>query len=643
MELFLGFLKIKGISILVISSLISYFLHRRTLISLIAAYVLLVLGPYLVNTYKIIEYIGVDSLFEISNPSFLESIFYLETILKSYSKFNDLYLLYLFLISISAYITYLIFKVKLLMNFLLVVSLVFVAYDLISLYKLGLMSVKEKEKIYNSFSNKIEIDELHYNYNSINITLYIGESTSINNMSLYGYFRNTTPYLDEMNDLGKIVKFNNVFSTHTHTTPSLLDALSFRLDRSLLYDANHNNKRSSFINVLNEFEINSYLFSNQGNKGSWNYASNVIFKNATETSYNRQGKSIGNLMAQGDDYYDRDYLKRVTPYLVNNSGVNIFHSYAGHGDYCNNLPQESRRKVDGKLKILATNSVDNKRNISNIECYDSAIRYIDGNLKSIIEELSVSKYPQALVYFSDHGESVYTGVGHDSSRFKFEMITVPLIIYLNDSAKNAYEISNLDRFKNQDYLTLDVIPYIIFDLKGIKLMEYSPLNEILFRKTISGNSSLNFSLDNNYDNLFNNFVRKKKNQELYSCLDGFNSIGMLVRYRLVFDCLKTKVDFNDGEFNIVDNKNDSYSLKSIIINKLFMYDFIWFEISNIKSLTECIEFSNNLSIMDRSFTVSFKGNENKVNFKNECMAIISKNNGYISFYDLERKLQLSSL
>ena len=64
--------------------------------------------------------------------------------------------------------------------------------------------------------------------NHVNVMLYIGEATSIMNLSMYGYPRKTTPNLEKLlSDEKGFLKFNNVFSTHTHTSPSLLEALSF--------------------------------------------------------------------------------------------------------------------------------------------------------------------------------------------------------------------------------------------------------------------------------------------------------------------------------------------------------------------------------------------------------------------------------
>ncbi|MFT7591390.1 MAG: hypothetical protein ACI9UJ_001313, partial [bacterium] len=54
----------------------------------------------------------------------------------------------------------------------------------------------------------------------------IGESQSKEHMSLYGYHRPTTPFLDSLNSTGGLSVFQNAYSSHTHTIMVLRDALT---------------------------------------------------------------------------------------------------------------------------------------------------------------------------------------------------------------------------------------------------------------------------------------------------------------------------------------------------------------------------------------------------------------------------------
>ena len=127
-----------------------------------------------------------------------------------------------------------------------------------------------------NFNNKIP--RVSFDKKGIDVVVYIGESTSMLNMGLYGYFRDTTPYLSDLREKDeKFLVFENVFSTHTHTSPSLLEALSFEADDQMRILPIFSRKRISLISVLNENKVKTFLISNQGMAGSWNMASSIIF------------------------------------------------------------------------------------------------------------------------------------------------------------------------------------------------------------------------------------------------------------------------------------------------------------------------------------------------------------------------------
>ena len=80
--------------------------------------------------------------------------------------------------------------------------------------------------------------------------------------------------------------------------------------------------------------------------------------------------------------------------------------------------------------------------------------------------------PIIFIYSSDHGESPLTGQGHDSSRYIWEMSSVPFIIYFNKEAKNKYpdlfnELSSRAKKKNREVLSN--LPSLILELFDIRI------------------------------------------------------------------------------------------------------------------------------------------------------------------------------
>src|SRR5690606_9206464 len=114
-----------------------------------------------------------------------------------------------------------------------------------------------------------------------------------------------------------------------------------------------------------------------------------------------------------------------------------------HGDYRNNIPSDARSPVDevfhgaSLARVFGTQLTDNRLMGRSAEGYDSAMRYVDYSIRSVLDQVRASDQPTVFLYFSDHGESPYTNVGHDSARFHHEMFRVPFLMYFNDAARQA--------------------------------------------------------------------------------------------------------------------------------------------------------------------------------------------------------------
>ena len=308
----------------------------------------------------------------------------------------------------------------------------------------------------------------------VDLIVYIGESTSAMNMSLYGYQRSTTPRLDVMKrQKAGVVVFENVFSTHTHTSPSLLEALSVgpaSTDDSLPI---HRRQRVSIVDILNDAGFKTHLVSNQGTTGAWNQASAVIFKNA-ERSYSLKSGLLGNNEYILKRPWDHEFLARGlserTSLSNGESPKAIFlHSYAGHGPYRHNIPEGFRIKLDDRFSSRAESLEITPKILSEIDDYDAAMRYVDFSVSTIAGMVEKARRPTVLIYFSDHGESPFTGHGHDSSRASHEMLRVPLVIYFNEAfvAEHA-EVYQRYRARAgiQKYSTLAELPYLMLDISG---------------------------------------------------------------------------------------------------------------------------------------------------------------------------------
>jgi Predicted membrane-associated, metal-dependent hydrolase len=103
-------------------------------------------------------------------------------------------------------------------NYLLIVSLIIIPtsfnlHKVFKLYNLSIICKKNETKNINYQLESIKVN-LAQNKN-LSLILYIGESTTRLNWSLYEYFRPTNKSLEAFHDKNPLIIFDNVHSTHT--------------------------------------------------------------------------------------------------------------------------------------------------------------------------------------------------------------------------------------------------------------------------------------------------------------------------------------------------------------------------------------------------------------------------------------------
>ena len=275
----------------------------------------------------------------------------------------------------------------------------------------------------------------------VDMLVYVGESTAAMNMGIYGYPRDTTPKLQKIRDTdSNLIVFKPLFSTHTHTSPSLMEALSFAVDRGEYYVPIEKRKRLSIVDLFVANKIPTTLASNQGQNGTWSLASSIIFKHA-RSRFSVDTSWVGNneykVKKPWDDVYFRQTIGDAFAGPDEKTQVAFFHSYAGHGGYWEYTPPEFRHHLKdgfGRTRPAGDPQADEQLS-SEVEDYDATIRYVDHSVSRAIDYVRQQSRPIVFVYFSDHGESPYTGRAHDSGQFIHEMARVPFMIYFNDAAR----------------------------------------------------------------------------------------------------------------------------------------------------------------------------------------------------------------
>jgi hypothetical protein len=275
---------------------------------------------------------------------------------------------------------------------------------------------------------------------AVNVVLYIGESTSALHQSLMGYQRQTNaPLAPWASDL---MVFRDVMSVHSFTREVLMRALS--VARDPLYDqlvADRDLKRANLIEVLNRSGVHTHWLSNQSRAGSWDFASQLFGKAAMASQFLNFEVANATFDVRR---FDHELLPLLQSSLDQAAGSNLFvlHSYAGHHDYCRNIPQEAWLRFDdaqARIPWEGLFGMMHKRNrqehLRSIDCYDSAMHYVSDNIAKVLTMVRAQQAPTVFFYFADHGEDPLGGTSHDAALPRLTHLAVPMFLYANPAAQ----------------------------------------------------------------------------------------------------------------------------------------------------------------------------------------------------------------
>ncbi|MBD79738.1 MAG: hypothetical protein CL840_12545 [Crocinitomicaceae bacterium] len=293
-------------------------------------------------------------------------------------------------------------------------------------YKTELVEYKKSVERFKNMDTKVEATK---NQKGETYVVVIGESLNKNHMSLYGYHRKTTPFLDSLNETGELSVFENAIANHTHTMSVL--GLSFTQANQL--NGYKPSEAAPLIPMLKSAGFKTFWLSNQMRYGIYDNLVSVIAQSCDETYF--INKNIGEMVVTND--FDGAIISRLSSILSKSTDENrvIFvHLMGSHGAYDERYPEEFEA-----FKGDLNRSVFGNQHPRYINYYDNSVLYNDWVISKVFDELkSVSGQPASMVYFSDHSEDVKRGLGHNSGAFTFEMVEIPFLVWFNDSYVSRY-------------------------------------------------------------------------------------------------------------------------------------------------------------------------------------------------------------
>ena len=208
--------------------------------------------------------------------------------------------------------------------------------------------------------------------------------------------------------------FDNAYSCHSHTVPVLTYALTAKNQ----YNTLPLEQAASIIEIAQAADFHTVWISNQVKYGAWDTPVSVI-ADQSQTQYWLNGHLGETTQTTHFDLSLVDVLKKLP---VFDKALIVVHLMGNHGSYEESYPHAFNRWT-GK---------------SHIDKYDNSILYNDFVMKQLFSAVKDLPNFQGLIYFSDHADDVDAGLGHDASRFTFDMARIPLYMYFSDNYIQKY-------------------------------------------------------------------------------------------------------------------------------------------------------------------------------------------------------------
>jgi lipid A ethanolaminephosphotransferase len=306
--------------------------------------------------------------------------------------------------------------------------------------------------------------------------LVVGETTRAANWGMNGYERQTTP---ELSNLG-VFNFSHATSCGTNTEVSVPCMFSTYGRRH--YDEKAIRSHESLLHIINHVGINTVWRDNQsGCKGVCDGLGQEFF----DSSKNAE-------LCDGERCLDEIMLEGMNDEIHKTKGGNLFvvlHQLGNHG------PAYYRRYPTAMRKFTPTCDTADLSKCSQqqiVNTYDNGVLYTDHFLAKTIAYLkNQTKYDTAMLYLSDHGESLGEhGIylhGMPYSIAPKEQTHVPMVMWMSQNFASDFGVSRdcMEKHIN-DPVSQDNLFHSILGMLQIKSKYYDKSMDITATCRASG-------------------------------------------------------------------------------------------------------------------------------------------------------------
>ncbi|EPC4178319.1 MCR-3-related phosphoethanolamine--lipid A transferase [Aeromonas salmonicida] len=251
--------------------------------------------------------------------------------------------------------------------------------------------------------------------------LVVGETARGKNFSMNGYEKDTNPFTSKV---GGVISFKDVRSCGTATAVSVPCMFS-NMGRKE-FDANQARNSEGLLDVLQKTGISIVWKENDGGcKGVCDRVPNIEIKPKDYPKF-----------CDKNTCYDEVLLQNLDDEIARMKGDKLigFHLIGSHG------PTYYKRYPDAYRQFLPDcprSDIENCTDEELTNTYDNTIRYTDFVIAEMIAKLKTyeDKYNTALIYVSDHGESLGAlGLYLHGTPYKFapdDQTRVPMQVWMS--------------------------------------------------------------------------------------------------------------------------------------------------------------------------------------------------------------------
>lgn len=293
------------------------------------------------------------------------------------------------------------------------------------------------------------------------IIVVIGESSRFDRWSINGYARETNPYLSQEENL---ISFSNMITAVSATRLSV-PIISTR--KSAFQSLKPGFSEKSFLSAYKEAGFKTFWLSNQMSFGQFDTPTSVIAQEADVTQFLNLG---GYTDGSSFDQILLDPLQLALDDAAPNKLI-VLHTLGNHWNYSHRYPKLYDKWQPSLLGVNkpAFTDLKNKEAINN--SYDNSILYTDWFLARMILQLKEAGQLSALMYVSDHGQTLYDGScnlafhGHNTD-YEFH---IPAFVWFSDSyaAQFPQKVAQLRRHQHAK-LTTENVFHSLLDLVDIR-------------------------------------------------------------------------------------------------------------------------------------------------------------------------------